>query len=69
MAWQVKVKVMSGRVYLIQCDMEAEGLVRSKALMDDYCRDNNFVGWFETSAKENVNIDDAARCLVSRVSW
>ncbi len=44
-----------------QCDLEAEGLVRNKVQMDEYCRNNNFAGWYETSAKENINIDEAAR--------
>ncbi|XP_030055206.1 ras-related protein Rab-38 [Microcaecilia unicolor] len=32
--------------------------------MDQFCKENGFVGWYETSAKENVNIEEAARCLV-----
>lgn len=35
--------------------------------MDEYCKENGFSGWYETSAKENINIDDAARFLVSKV--
>lgn len=30
-------------------------------------RENGFAGWFETSAKENVNIEEAARALVNKV--
>lgn len=37
--------------------------------MDEYCKENNFSAWFETSAKENINIDDAARSLVSQVMF
>lgn len=36
--------------------------------MDEYVRENGFAGWFETSAKENINIDEAARALVNKVS-
>lgn len=36
--------------------------------MDEYVRENGFAGWFETSAKENVNIEDAARALVNKVN-
>ena len=36
--------------------------------MDDYCKEKGFTAWFETSAKENVGIDEAARCLVTKVS-
>ena len=37
-------------------------------MLDDYCREKGFYAWFETSAKENVGIDEAARCLVAEVS-
>ncbi|XP_013779049.1 ras-related protein Rab-32-like isoform X5 [Limulus polyphemus] len=30
-------------------------------------KDNGFIGWFLTSAKNNVNIEDAARFLVSKI--
>jgi Ras-related protein Rab-32 len=36
--------------------------------MDEYCQQNGFAGWFETSAKENTNIDESAKALVSKVS-
>lgn len=36
--------------------------------MDEYCREKGFAGWFETSAKENINIEEAARSLVNKVS-
>jgi len=48
-----------------KCDMAKEGLVNNPQQMDDYCRDRGFVGWYETSAKENINVDDAAKCLVN----
>ena len=35
--------------------------------MDEYCKDKGFTHWFETSAKENINIDEAARNLVAKV--
>ncbi len=35
--------------------------------MDEYCREKGFAGWFETSAKDNINIDDAAKFLVGTV--
>ena len=36
--------------------------------LDDYCKEKGFAGWFETSAKENIGIDEAARYLVAKVS-
>ncbi|XP_065191400.1 ras-related protein Rab-32-like [Sycon ciliatum] len=50
-----------------KCDQAKEGLVNSSAQMDDYCKERGFAGWFETSAKENINIDEAAKFLVSSI--
>lgn len=36
--------------------------------MDEYVKEHGFAGWFETSAKENINIEEAARALVNKVS-
>jgi hypothetical protein len=51
-----------------QCDQQKEGLVNNHSKMDEYCKERGFTAWFETSAKENINIEDAAKCLVSKVS-
>ena len=37
--------------------------------MDEYCTDKGFLSWFETSAKEDINISDAAKYLVSKVQF
>jgi len=50
-----------------KCDQAKEGLVNSSSQMDEYCRDKGFLRWYETSAKENINIDDAARCLIDQI--
>ncbi|XP_026319993.1 ras-related protein Rab-44 isoform X1 [Hyposmocoma kahamanoa] len=50
-----------------KCDQQKEGLVNSPAKMDEYCREKGFAGWFETSAKENINIEEAARSLVNKI--
>jgi hypothetical protein len=52
---------------IFQCDQQKEGIANTPAKMDEYCKENGFSGWYETSAKENINIDDAARFLVSKV--
>ena len=41
--------------------------MNSPLQMDEYCKEQGFVAWYETSAKENINIDEAARHLVSVV--
>ncbi|XP_002733795.1 ras-related protein Rab-32-like [Saccoglossus kowalevskii] len=50
-----------------KCDQAKEGLVNNASQMDDYCKEKGFIGWFETSAKENINIDEAARFLVTAI--
>ena len=49
-----------------QCDLIEEGFVASH--LDRYCEERGFLGWFETSAKENINIEEAANLLVDEVS-
>ncbi|KRF78539.1 ras-related protein Rab-32 isoform X2 [Drosophila virilis] len=50
-----------------KCDQEKQGIVTQPERMDEYVRENGFAGWFETSAKENINIDEAARALVNKI--
>ncbi|KAL3889019.1 hypothetical protein ACJMK2_001454 [Sinanodonta woodiana] len=50
-----------------KCDQAKEGLVSNAAHMDEFCKENGFTAWFETSAKENINIDESARFLVTKV--
>lgn len=42
-------------------------MVTNAEKMDEYVKEHGFAGWFETSAKENINIDEAARALVNKV--
>lgn len=35
--------------------------------MRDYCQQHSFDAWFETSAKDNINIEEAARFLIARI--
>jgi len=50
-----------------KCDAEKEGLVQNAAQMEEYCREKGFLAWFETSAKENMGIEEAADRLVKQV--
>ncbi|XP_022173772.1 ras-related protein Rab-38-like isoform X1 [Myzus persicae] len=50
-----------------KCDETKEGMVNSIAKMDEFCKENMFTAWYETSAKENVHIDDAAKTLVTQI--
>ena len=35
--------------------------------MDKFCEEHGFIGWFESSAKDNVGIEDAAKSLVGKI--
>lgn len=50
-----------------KCDQPKEGIVTNSSKMDEYCKEKGFTAWYETSAKENINIDDAARALVTKI--
>jgi len=39
----------------------------SKEMMDKFCKDNKFIGWYPTSAKDNINIDTAGSALVEHI--
>uniref|UniRef100_A0ACB8GBP5 Rab32, member RAS oncoprotein n=2 Tax=Sphaerodactylus townsendi TaxID=933632 RepID=A0ACB8GBP5_9SAUR len=49
-----------------KCDQKKDGGQNSSS-MDQFCKDGGFVGWFETSAKDNINIDEATRFLVENI--
>lgn len=51
----------------MQCDLASEGFLGNINQLDDYCREKGFHAWFETSAKENIGIEEAARSLVAKV--
>jgi len=50
-----------------KCDLAKEGFVKTANEMDKYVKENGFLNWFETSAKDNINIDKAAKCLVAHI--
>lgn len=51
----------------VQCDLTKEGLVKNSDQMNAYCEEKGFAGWFETSAKENLNINLATETLVNKI--
>jgi len=48
-----------------KCDLP--GVVVDKDLLDRFCKENGFLGWFQTSAQKNVNIDEAMKTLISKI--
>jgi hypothetical protein len=51
--------------FLFQCDLQE---VKNHDKMNEYIIDHGYTAWFETSAKYNLQIDDAFQCLISQVS-
>nr|XP_056709001.1 ras-related protein Rab-32 [Euleptes europaea] len=49
-----------------KCDQKKDG-GQNPSSMDQFCKEGGFVGWFETSAKDNINIDEATRFLVENI--
>ncbi|MGH0183959.1 UNVERIFIED_CONTAM: hypothetical protein FKN15_013363 [Acipenser sinensis] len=50
-----------------KADQSRDGLSPQLPKLDHFCKEHGFAGWFETSAKENTNIVEAARCLVENI--
>lgn len=39
----------------------------NKEQLDAFCKEHGFVRWYETSAKENINIEESVKGLVSSI--
>ncbi|XP_015928272.1 ras-related protein Rab-32 [Parasteatoda tepidariorum] len=50
-----------------KCDLPFEGTVTNPNSMDEFCQEKGFSGWFLTSAKDNLNVDEASRFLVKKI--
>ena len=50
-----------------QCDLVKDGLAEDIPQYDELCKKEGFEGWFKTSAKDNINIDESTRFLVTKV--
>ncbi|XP_077598462.1 ras-related protein Rab-38-like isoform X2 [Stigmatopora nigra] len=50
-----------------KCDQRRLGLCAKLPKLDNFCRDHGFVDCFETSAKDDANIDAAISCLVRNI--
>ncbi|KAI7871887.1 P-loop containing nucleoside triphosphate hydrolase protein [Spinellus fusiger] len=66
-AWgggSIPVILLANKSDLIQ---QGHGQQVNKEDMDRFCAEQGFLNWFETSAKEDMNIDEAARHLMTAV--
>ncbi len=61
------ILILEWSPYYLKCDLIKEGLTNNHEQMEEFCKDKGFIGWFETSAKENINVEQAAKFLVSKV--
>ncbi|KAL4661043.1 ras-related protein Rab-32 [Arapaima gigas] len=67
-----KVKLANGNpipsvLLANKCDQKKDVNSSNPSLMDNFCKETGFLGWFETSAKDNINVEDAARFLVENI--
>lgn len=49
-----------------KCDLPSS-VTKSQEEMNAFCSEMGFVGWLQTSAKDNKNINEAARFLVEKI--
>ncbi|KAG9336209.1 hypothetical protein JZ751_002556 [Albula glossodonta] len=66
-----KVKLPDGRpiptvLLANKCDQKNDD-GNDLSLMDSFCEEAGFLGWFRTSAKENVNVEEAGHFLVEKI--
>lgn len=66
----MKVLLPNGQplpVVLLGNKVDLDNAELDKAQLDKYVEEKGFIGWFDTSAKLNINIDKAARFLVDKI--
>jgi hypothetical protein len=59
---------------MFQVDLAKDSMMSMKqstgsgqSQMDKFVKEKEFLDWFETSAKDNLNIDEACKCLVTKI--
>ena len=48
-----------------KCDLPDHKVDKSQ--LDAFCAEHGFIGWFETSAKENINIEESVQALINNI--
>lgn len=49
-------------------DMPVGQFMKDRSVVEQFCNEHNFAGWFETSAKDNLGIDAGMKFLVDRLT-
>ena len=52
---------------IFQCDEPKDGNLANPQFLDNFCKQEGFIGWFDTSAKHNINVTEAGTFLVKHV--
>jgi len=60
----IPVVLLANKIDLVSAD---KGWGKTNEDMNKFCEENGFVGWFETSAKNDVNIESASNELVKHI--
>jgi len=60
----IPVVLLANKIDLVA---DKEGWGKTKEEMTKFCQEQGFVSWFETSAKEDIEIDTAANALVKAI--
>lgn len=71
-AWRIMTEaklILNPNFFNQQSDQPKEGIAGNREKMNEFCQQQGFSAWFETSAKDNINIDEAANFLVSKVTY
>ncbi|CAF1516800.1 unnamed protein product [Rotaria magnacalcarata] len=50
-----------------KCDLLKEGIISSETQMTEFCQRNKFTRWYETSARDNINIGKVFLTLVEEM--
>jgi Ras-related protein Rab-32 len=50
-----------------KCDLTPLNVIKSSEEMNQYCTDNGFIGWMETSVLSNKNVDQGFDLLVQSI--
>jgi len=61
----IPVILIANKIDLVATSQHGWG--KTKEEMDTFCQTNGFTGWFETSAKDNISVDQATEALIEQI--